>query len=1411
MADEREDDSENSVPEGDSRSDTHAALQDPDAPHHESGDQADGDITESPFPVVGVVASAGGVEAFKSFFKAMPGDSGMAFVLVPHLDPSHESMMATLVGRTTDMPVSEAQDGQRLAPNHVYVIPPDHFLSLDQGVIRLRRPAQKSASDLPIDPFLRSLADDQHEWAIGIILSGTGSYGSAGLKAIKGAGGMVMVQEPSSAEYESMPTSAIDTGLADYVLAPEQMPKALLDYVRHFPIETEEAVQSPDVEQDLSQVLALIQARTRFDFRAYRKRMVLRRVLRRMGINHLDTLSDYAALLRDQPDELQRLCKDLLISVTAFFRNPEMYEVLQTLVLPDLIEGRAADAPIRVWVPGCATGEEAYSIAILLLEALNAAGKTCPVQVFATDVDENALEVGRRGVYPESVVNDLGGGRVEHFFTKVDGHKRQVKKFLREAVLFAPQKLLTDAPFSRLDLVSCRNLLIYLESQVQQMLLQLFHFALKEGGFLMLGSSESIGRQVDLFQPVSRKWRIFRRLSAARRVHANFPIQPGERRAEQDRASPPVQRQANALQELTRKILVEKYAPAAVVIDTRFHVLHYSGPTHLYLQQPDGPPCSDLLSLAYAGLRPRIRAVVQGALGDKQHIEIQDLHIKRDGRNVPVRMRVQALPDRRLGDKLFLITFQDEPQTLPGPAPAAAAHPDASDQSLVQQLEFELKSTREELQSTIEELESSNEELKVSNEEVMSINEELQSTNEELESSKEELQSLNEELSTVNNQLQDKVEELESSNNDMDNLIASVDTAILFLAPDHTIQRFTPSATRLFNLIDSDLGRPLSDISYRCQDADLEQDIRQVLNHVAPISKEVQGQDDHWYLRQITSYRRHDGRVDGVVLTFTDITQLKQTELELREMARTLEQRVVTRTAELEDEIQERRVAQESLAKREWEFRAIFADAPVGMCQVEPQSGRLLVVNARFRQMTGYRDADLQQRSFVDLLHPDDRPVYFEQLSGAAQDARAVYQCEQRFLHHDGNVVWGEVKTIMVRDAEGVPLYAIIAVADISQRKALELNLAERREQLEAERNFKDVVLDTVGSLIIVIDQDEKLVQFNPACESLTGHRFDALKGTDAWWKLIPADEADSVRSVVDRLAAGERLVVNENHWFTKGGDMRLISWRSTAIRNTAGEIQCIVGSGTDVTEQRKAESEARQHLEEASRLQRLQTANELATTLAHELNQPLATIIMHADSSERLLHHPPLDPEQIGKKVRDISEQAMHAGEIIRRLRKFVGRNGSERVPMDLNGVIRRACGLMKSKALACGINIRLKLDDTLPPVLADEVHIEQVVLNLLRNAIEAIYGAQMTGGVITVYSRAVNEAAQVSVVDTGPGLDENTAAGLFEKLASDKPYGLGVGLRISLSLIQSSGGRLWVEPQQPGGIFHFRLPFAP
>jgi two-component system CheB/CheR fusion protein len=975
-------------------------------------------------PVVGIGASAGGLDAFKKFFAAMPPDSGIAFVLVPHLDPAHESLMVELLARHTTMPVIEVENDMPVEANHVYIIPPNQYMTIHGGILRLTGPVERHAAQTSIDLFLRSLADDQQERSICIILSGTGSHGTLGLKAVKAAGGMAMVQDPTTALYEHMPQSAIATGLADYILPVEQMPEILVRYVQHAYLNSGTRIEAaPEAADHLLEVLALLRTRTKFDFRCYRKKMLSRRIERRMGLNHFDGIPEYLAFLRDHPEELQQLVKDLFISVTSFFRDPEAFQQLADQVIAPLVQSKKDDTVIRVWVPGCATGEEPYSIAMLLLEQLASAHKNCRVQIFATDVDKDALEVARQGLYPASITADVLPKRLAHFFLKVDEHTYQVNKQLRETMTFAVQNLISDAPFSKLDLISCRNLLIYLEPDVQKKAVTLFHFALSAGGFLFLGASETIGRQVDLFEPLSKKWRLYRRIGPTRPERVDFPIvATTEARGTIRRPAEAGNVQPINFAEVTQRLLLEQFAPAAVLINRKYEVFYYFGPCSQYLELPTGEPTHDLIRLAREGLRTKLRGAVHRVIRDNESTVLTDVRLKRNGGYFPVRVTVRPVQAPKTAEGLLLITFEEEvPSTPPLSPPLLPGQGAAGDESTLRQLEQELKATREDLQSTIEEMESSNEELKASNEEILSMNEELQSTNEELETSKEELQSLNEELNTVNNQLQEKVEELEAANNDKANLLNCTDVATVFLDRAFRIKLFTPAATKLFHLIASDAGRSLGDITPRFRDPDLLDDARQVLQQLVPREKEVSTAEDSWWVRRIMPYRTCDNRIEGVVVTFADVTLLKRAN-------EILEQQVAERTQTLRD--------------RQERLRAILDAAADAILTID-QGGIIQSVNPSAERMFGYTAAEMIGQN-VKLLMPSP---YHEAHDGYL--ARYLQTGEKRII--------GIGREVEARRKDGSIFPVDLAVSEIEHLKLFTGIIRDNTRRKELEREVVEI------------------------------------------------------------------------------------------------------------------------------------------------------------------------------------------------------------------------------------------------------------------------------------------------------------------------------------------------------------------
>ena len=821
--------------------------------------------------IVGIGASAGGIEALTRFLKAMPADSGMGFVVVLHLDPSHESQLAHVLASSTAMEVVDVADGMPVLPNRVHVIVPDRYLTVRGGALRLSEPTEAHGHRYPVDILFESLAEDQHERAIGIILSGTGTNGTHGLQALKAEGGLVLVQDPATARFDGMPGSAISAGMADQVLAPEEMPAVLLRYLRHGYIADPQALATaPDGAPGLDALLGILHAQSGHAFTGYKPETLVRRVHRRMGLANLDDLGSYTDAVRADPAEQKALARDLMISVTGFFRDPEAWQALDEAVIAPLVALRAADQPIRIWVPCCATGEEAYTVAMLVAERAAAAGKRFDLKIFATDPQDENLNAARSGVYPSAAVEAIPPALLERYFTKLDG-SCEVKKELRASVVFAPQNLLRDPPFSRMDLITCRNFLIYLKPEAQGRTLRLFHFALREQAHLLLGSSESVGRLDDLFDIVSKKWRIYRRIGPTRHDIIDFPVHYAADSAAraQAKAAGTAPQPPAGIADLARRALLQRYAPASVLIDRRGRALYFHGQTGPYLEPPPGEPTRDLVAMAREGLRAQLRGAVRQAAAEGQEV-VFHARLRRDGaaRAVVVTVCPVNAPDGAEG--LLLVSFAEQAEPPPADRVADAGGEDGRS---LRAVEEELRATRAELSSTIEQMEGANEELKASNEEITSMNEELQSTNEELDTSREELQSYNEELHTINNQLQHKVRELEDATNDLNNLLSGTEIATIFLDSTLRIKWFSETSVELLDLLSADIGRPLSTFALKVADENLLRDAQAVLERLLPIEAEVRSAAGRWYLRRLLPYRTQDHGVDGVVLTFIDITE----------------------------------------------------------------------------------------------------------------------------------------------------------------------------------------------------------------------------------------------------------------------------------------------------------------------------------------------------------------------------------------------------------------------------------------------------------------------------------------------------------------------------------------------------------
>ena len=979
--------------------------------------------------VVGIGASAGGLGALKTFFDHVPPDSGLAFVVVVHLSPEHKSHLADLLQPHVPFQVQQVTESTPLVPNRVYVIPPNANLSAIDTHLRLSKLEERPRERAPIDHFFRTLANAHDGNAIGVILTGMGSDGTLGIKDIKANGGLIVVQDPNDAEYDGMPRSAIATGLVDRILTVAEIPDAILRYER-----TQPRVEVPEDGEDgnhheraaLQKVFAQLRTRTDRDFSRYKRSTILRRIARRMQLNYVEDINKYLDKLREQPDETRALADDLLVTVTSFFRDPEVFEKLEREVIPRMFSNKSSQDTLRVWSAGCATGEEAYSLAMLLVEEAGRHEAPPNIQVFASDLHRASLDKAREGLYLGDIETDVSSARLKRFFRKEEGGYR-IHKDLRDVVVFAQHNLLGDPPFSRIDLISCRNLLIYLQRDVHRDVIELFHYALKPDGFLLLGTSETV-EAADLFHTDDKKRCLFHkrnvpavepRLPVFLLAHSRLPGEPGPAL---DQMREPV-----AYGWLHQR-MVEQYAPPSLLVSPDNKLVHLSEHAGRYLNHPGGELTASVFKLVREELRMELRSLLQAAREKNDACDSLPIPVQFNGHARPVVMHVRpALEPERAG--FALVIFDERAPQTAGPATGEQPPAERSAESdRAQQLEIQLESSGQRLQAIIEEYETSQEEMKASNEELQSANEELRSTMEELETSKEELQSINEELQTVNQENRHKVEELAQLSGDLQNLLTATDIATLFLDRDLRILRFTPKLGDLFNVRVTDYGRPISDLTNRLGYSELRKDAEAVLNRLVPIEREVQGETGRWYLTRLLPYRSPEDRIQGVVITFLDITTRKS--------------------------------AEEAVRASEERFRRMVNVDVVGALMFD-QAGVLIDCNDAFLKMCGYsreevRSGRLNRRS---LSSPEYAAAAEEQLRKLAETGR-IGPYEQECLHRDGSRSWMLFAGASLGDGTMVE-YSV----DIMDRKRAEADLREAK-------TYAETIIDTLHDPLIVITPD---------------------------------------------------------------------------------------------------------------------------------------------------------------------------------------------------------------------------------------------------------------------------------------------------------------------------------------------------
>ena len=1071
--------------------------------------------------IVGIGTSAGGLEALEKFFSGVPSDSNMAFVVIQHLSPDYKSHMVELLSKYTLLPVFEARDGMRVEPNTIYLIPRRKNMTIFKGVLYLVDYDRSQGLNLPINIFFESLAEDQGEKAIGIVLSGTGSDGTLGIRAIKEKGGIVLAHD-ESARFDGMPRSAISTRLVDIVATPEEMHSNLINYLKH-PCLVTDPINQPHSAEDtvtLGKLFAILRTHTEIDFTDYKPNTILRRIARRMSINQIDTLSDYVDFLQHSPEESQTLFKEFLIGVTRFFRDPEAFNILQQQVIPQLVEGKKRHDQIRVWVSGCSTGEEAYSLAILFQEYMEQSGNYVNVKIFATDIDRTALDYASQGLYPESVAADISPERLHNFFIK-KGDTFQILRHVRGTVVFAYQNLIKDPPFSKIDLISCRNVLIYLQPVLQKKVFDVFQFALKSKGFLFLGSSETAGSSVDAFSMISSRWRIFQydgglppsliQHQLHQRNPAALPLKVKDYR-------PPKTLEDWRGSDTVLRGLVEQLMPPCVVVDENNAIIHAFGEVQPYLQAPTGYRVSlNILNMVNDDLALPLSTALHRSSQEQQEVSYRNIKMATSDDTVKyINMTTRPFWEKNQRQQLILISFELSESLSPEKDQGEEFSVSKTVNQRIDNLEQELQYTKENLQATIEELETANEELQATNEELLAANEELQSTN-------EELQSVNEELSTVNSEYQLKIRELTNLNNDIHNLFSSTSVGTVFLDATLSIRKFTTAAQNDFNLLEQDAGRPLSHISHNLIDLEIVELAGTVIKTLSPIEQEVQSRNGQWYILKITPYITHANTVDGVVITLVDITERKQIE--------------------------------DSLKEREAQLRSMFETAAIGISWIDV-SGQFLDANPSFQDMVGYSLLELSQLTFADITHPDEVQSSTDAFNALLTGEKNYFHAEKRYTRKDGQHVLVKATMSLVKDSDQKPIFAVEMVEDITAQKSTQ----------EKMQMFETAVFASAEAVVITDPNlpDNPVVYINPAFEELTGYQAGQIIGRNCRFLNLKDRKQPALKKVRYAIKHGEKCQVTLRN-YRKDGTLFYNELSIYPLHNAEGKLVHFVGVQREV------------------------------------------------------------------------------------------------------------------------------------------------------------------------------------------------------------------------------------------------------
>jgi two-component system, chemotaxis family, CheB/CheR fusion protein len=1341
----------------------------------QSAQKGDSELDHA-FPVVAIGASAGGLEAYKEFFNALPVDTGMAFVLIQHLDPRHHSMLAEILSKATRIPVDEVKEGVKVKPNCVYVIPPGRLLAITGGAFRLTPRSQESGQHLPVDFFMRSLAEERKSGAIGVILSGTGKDGTLGLESIKGEGGISFAQDPVTAKYDGMPRSAVDSGCVDFVLTSKEIAQELHRIRRHPYIRQDErgaeeqgkeladSVAPPPRDADFIAILDQLRKSSGVDFRQYKPNTIHRRALRRAMILKLNSLGEYANYLKEHPEEGPKLYDDVLIPVTSFFRDFEAFEALKAQVYPAIVNDKGNKGTIRMWAPGCSTGEETYSLAMTLLEFLGDRAASFQVQIFGTDLNEKGIQKARTGLYRESIAEEISPERLQHFFVKVEGGYR-VNKAVRDMCVFARQNLANDPPFSQMNLVACRNLLIYIQPALQKKIIPILHYALKPSGFLILGGSESVAAFPDLFATVDKKHKIYSKKAITSRLHYDFvqsyyPTPIAAEAPGKPSKSEAAGAEESELQAEADRLVLQNYGPAGVVINEAMEVLHFRGRTAPYLEQAPGKASLNLLKLARNALGIDLRilssaARKKGTLVKKEAVAFDD-----DGQKRVLNLSVSPLSKKGSEDKrFFLVLFDDV--TSKGTSAGTPSRTKGSSEDKLEstRLRLELHSAQDALRSAIELEDSLKEEFQSANEEILSANEELQSTNEELETSKEELQSANEELNTLNAELRNKNNDLHELSNDISNFLNSTRIPVVMLDRGLRIRRVTPMADKLLKVVPSDIGRPIADIRLNIDLPELESMITGVLESLQPAEREVRDLAGRWHSLNIHPYRTYDDKIDGVVLALQDIDAVKNANERLRESTEF--------------------------------FRGVMNSVVQPLLVLDSQL-RVIVANEQFLSTFKASPEETINRFLYSL---GSGQWNIPRLRTLLEEVLPNRQTVRNFaVEHDFEGLGARTMLLSAQTLSavaGAEPMILLGIEDITGRKQAELAKA----RLAA-------IVECSDDAIVGKNLEGIIETWNAGAERLFGYTQEEAIGHPVTL-LIPVDRVAEEPAILERIRRGEHINHYESIRRRKDGQLLDVSLTISPIVDAQGEVVGASKIARDITDRKLAETAL-------IKSEKLAAAGRLAATLAHEINNPLQAV---TNLMSLLRGSPSLDENE--QRYATMAEEELRRVVHLTQQSLSFYRESIYPVAVNLGQVLDGVLDLYAKRLQAKEIVV-IKRDRSNGTVINSYPgEIRQVLSTLLLNAMDAV----PPGGKISVgirkslhWNNATN-GVRLAIADSGIGIPTNHTARIFEPFFTTKgEQGTGLGLWVANGIVSRLGGtvqvRSSVRPGKSGTCFSIFLP---